>query len=82
VNLHASTTDNALRDTLRALAGPWGGPLLFGGDLNIKHPELRGLVHLGGNHVDHLFSDGRPATRVEVLERGTLSDHAPVRVTL
>src|SRR4051794_38795098 len=78
VNLHASNTANALRDTQRAAAGPWGSPLLFGGDVNVKHPQLPGLIHLGGNHVDHLFSDGRPAARVEVLERGTLSDHAPV----
>ena len=82
VNLHASNTRNALRDTQKAARGPWGSPLLFGGDTNVTHPQLPGLVHLGGNHVDHLFSDGRPATRVEVLERGTLSDHAPVRVTL
>jgi endonuclease/exonuclease/phosphatase family metal-dependent hydrolase len=82
VNLHASTGPNALRDTLRATRGPWGTPLLLGGDVNVKHPQLPGLVYLGGNHVDHFFSDGRAARRVEVLERGRLSDHPPVRVTL
>ena len=40
------------------------------------------MVRLGGNHVDHLYSEGRPARQVEVLERGPLSDHPPVRVTL
>ena len=40
------------------------------------------MVRLGGNHVDHLYSEGRPARHVEVLERGRLSDHPPVRVTL
>jgi endonuclease/exonuclease/phosphatase family metal-dependent hydrolase len=40
-------------------------------------------VHLGGNHVDHLFSGGRPAAgKREVLDRGHLSDHPPVAVTL
>ena len=39
-------------------------------------------MRLGGNHVDHLYSEGRPAPQVEVLERGPLSDHPPVRVSL
>jgi endonuclease/exonuclease/phosphatase family metal-dependent hydrolase len=81
VNVHASTGAGALRDTLRALDGPWGSPLLFGGDLNLRAPVLPGLRYLGGNHVDHFFSDGAEG-RVEVLERGRLSDHPPVRVTL
>ena len=60
-----------------------GARLLFGGDINIHgKPELPGLVRLGGNHVDHLYSEGRPAQSAEVLERGRLSDHPPVRVTL
>jgi endonuclease/exonuclease/phosphatase family metal-dependent hydrolase len=89
VNVHSSThvEDHALRDTLKALdaAKEWaaGAPLLFGGDINIGgKPELPGMVRLGGNHVDHLYSEGRPAERVEVLDRGPLSDHPPVRVTL
>jgi endonuclease/exonuclease/phosphatase family metal-dependent hydrolase len=89
VNVHASTRvhERALRDTLEALdaAKHWaaGAPLLFGGDINIGgKPELSGMVRLGGNHVDHLYSEGRAAQRVEVLERGPLSDHPPVRVTL
>jgi endonuclease/exonuclease/phosphatase family metal-dependent hydrolase len=82
VNLHASTGRFARRDTLRALAGPWGSPLLFGGDVNLRSPSLPGVRHVGGNHVDHFFTDGRPARSVEVLERGRLSDHPPVRLTL
>src|SRR4051812_16975535 len=82
VNVHASTGPRAHRDTLKALAGPWGSPLLFGGDLNLRTPWLPGMTHVGGHHVDHFFTDGRPAQRVEVLDRGRLSDHAPVRVTL
>jgi endonuclease/exonuclease/phosphatase family metal-dependent hydrolase len=41
------------------------------------------MRHVAGNHVDHLFTDGRPsAGRGEVLDRGRLSDHPPVAVTL
>ena len=78
----------ALADTRRAIdaAREWaaGAPLIFGGDVNLKRPpEFPGLVHVGGNHVDHLFTDGRPAAgRHEVIERGPLSDHPPVAVTL
>ena len=89
VNAHCSThvEAHALRDTLKALdaAREWsrGAPLLFGGDINIGgKPELPGMVRLGGNHVDHLYSEGRPARHAEVLDRGPLSDHPPVRVTL
>jgi endonuclease/exonuclease/phosphatase family metal-dependent hydrolase len=83
VNLHASTHRDewALRDTLRALDAGWEPLLLFGGDVNFARPWLPGVVHVAGNHVDHLFTTGRPG-RAEVLERGRLSDHAPVRVSL
>ena len=83
VNLHASTHREAwaLRDTLRALEWAPRPLLVFGGDLNLRSVALPGLRHVAGNHVDHLFSDGRPG-RAEVLDRGSLSDHAPVRVTL
>jgi endonuclease/exonuclease/phosphatase family metal-dependent hydrolase len=48
-----------------------------------RPPAFPGLVHLGGNHVDHLYTDGRPAAgKREVLDRGRLSDHPPVAVTL
>jgi endonuclease/exonuclease/phosphatase family metal-dependent hydrolase len=83
VNLHASTHREAwaLRDTLRALAWAPRPLLLFGGDVNLRSVSLPGLRHVAGHHVDHLFSDGRPGAG-EVLDRGPLSDHAPVRVTL
>jgi endonuclease/exonuclease/phosphatase family metal-dependent hydrolase len=85
VNLHASTPDGQA-DTLRALAAArdWaaGGPLLFGGDVNVKRPALPGMVRVAGNHVDHLFTEGRRGRDAAVLERGRLSDHAPVAVTL
>jgi endonuclease/exonuclease/phosphatase family metal-dependent hydrolase len=84
VNLHASTHRDewARRDTLRALDA-FPEPFLFGGDINLRgKPELPGLIRLGGNHVDHLYSAVKTAREVEVLDRGRLSDHPPVRVTL
>ena len=90
VNVHSQNRPEALAlaDTRKAIAAArsWaaGAPLILGGDINLKRPpEFPGLVHLGGNHVDHLFTDGRPAAgRREVIERGPLSDHPPVAVTL
>jgi endonuclease/exonuclease/phosphatase family metal-dependent hydrolase len=69
------------------LALDWAGgaPLVFGGDLN-KHraPALPGLRHIAGNHVDHVYLGPglRAGGRGEVLDRGELSDHAPVVVTV
>jgi endonuclease/exonuclease/phosphatase family metal-dependent hydrolase len=89
VNVHSQNIPGkaARTDTDRAaaIARRWaaGAPLVFGGDVNLRHPELPGLVHVAGNHVDHLFTDGRPAAgEGQVIDRGTLSDHAPVAVTL
>jgi endonuclease/exonuclease/phosphatase family metal-dependent hydrolase len=90
VNVHSHNHPEALAlaDTRQAVdaALEWaaGAPLVFGGDINLKRPPaFPGLVHLGGNHVDHLFTSGRPAAgKREVLDRGILSDHPPVAVTL
>ncbi len=90
VNVHSHNHPEALAlaDTRTAIeaARGWadGAPLVFGGDVNLKHPpEFPGLLHVAGNHVDHLFTDGRkPVGRHEVLDRGILSDHPPVAVTL
>jgi endonuclease/exonuclease/phosphatase family metal-dependent hydrolase len=89
VNVHSQNGPEALAraDSERALAAAreWAGgaPLVFGGDVNLKRPTFPGLVHVAGNDVDHLFTDGRPrAGPGRVLERGILSDHAPVAVTL
>ena len=89
VNVHSQNHPEALAlaDTQAADRGARAAgraPLIFGGDVNLaRPPAFPGLVHLGGNHVDHLFSDGRPAAgRREVLDRGSLSDHPPVAVTV
>jgi len=84
VNLHASTHRDewAARDVARAArAWPAQAPLLFGGDLNLRRPTVDGMRWLGGNHVDHFFGRGLAgAESFEVLDRGELSDHPPIRV--
>ena len=87
VNLHSSThPDEQRRADLfgaAATALQWaaGGPLVFGGDLNSTRPAMPGLRHVAGNHVDHVFTEGRPAAgAAEVVDAGILSDHRPLRV--
>jgi endonuclease/exonuclease/phosphatase family metal-dependent hydrolase len=89
VNVHAHNRPaaRAWSDDIAALgaARAWaaGAPLVFGGDLNLAHPAFDGMRHVAGNHVDHLFTDGRPAAGpAQVLDRGRLSDHPPVAITL
>jgi endonuclease/exonuclease/phosphatase family metal-dependent hydrolase len=86
-NLHASTHPPEQRraDLLGAAATAleWAGaaPLVFGGDLNSTQPAMPGLRHIAGHHVDHFFTEGRPAaSEQEVLDAGSLSDHQPLRV--
>ncbi len=88
-NLHATVHDDAAarRDADRARAAmlAWanGAPLLLGGDFNVRELALEGLSFAGGHDVDLVFAGGLEAVdEVEVLERGSLSDHAPVRVSL
>ena len=67
-----------------ALGWAGGAPLVLGGDFNLRGtPELPGLRHVAGHYVDHVYTSRiEPAGRGEVLDRGTLSDHAPVAVDL
>jgi endonuclease/exonuclease/phosphatase family metal-dependent hydrolase len=86
-NVHASThPPRARRDLAQARAAVlrWAGdaPLVLGGDFNVTHHVLPGFAHAGSSHVDHVFTRGLAPASAEVLERGTLSDHAPLRVTL
>ena len=84
-NLHAG---GPLRDAHRAAdaARGWAGEheLVLGGDFNIRHLTLDGFEYAGGDGVDLGFVRGlRPdPAATEVLDRGRLSDHAPVAVTL
>jgi endonuclease/exonuclease/phosphatase (EEP) superfamily protein YafD len=88
-NVHASTDPpRALRDVAAAHAAVarWAGdraPLVLGGDFNVARVALPGLAHAGASHVDHVFARGfAPAAHAEALDRGALSDHAPLLVTL
>jgi endonuclease/exonuclease/phosphatase family metal-dependent hydrolase len=89
-NMHATVHDAPAAQREIALAREtalrWadGGPVAFGGDLNVRDPVMPGFAHAGGNDVDHVFvcCGLVPAGAAEVLERGELSDHAPVRVTV
>lgn len=88
-NLHVTAHDGpaAVRDNDLAAATllRWAqdGRALLGGDFNLRRLVLTGFVHAGGHDVDHIFLHGlRASGPLEVLERGTLSDHAPVRASV
>ena len=88
-NLHASTGRGArtLDDVALACATAmrWAGdaPLVLGGDFNVEQPSMLGFAHAGGKRIDHVYTRGLvPVEPVAVLDRGTLSDHAPLLVTL
>ncbi len=84
-NLHGG---GPVRDAARAADAVlgWAGPdmaAVLGGDFNIRHPILDGFEYAGGHSVDHVLARGlAPVGQAEVLERGRLSDHAPVLVTI
>lgn len=88
-NLHATVGDDpaARRDAERARVTmvQWaaGAPFVLGGDFNVRGLSLAGLTFAGGYDVDFVFASGLArAGDVDVLDRGPLSDHAPVAVTL
>lgn len=88
-NLHAQvgSDDAAYADADRAARAMrrWSAlhPSVLGGDANVREPRFPGFAHVGGRKVDHVMARGLQAVGVtEVLERGTLSDHAPLCITL
>jgi len=87
-NLHTGHDDAAiLRDSRRAATTllEWanGAPAVLGGDFNLRPFRLAGFGFACGNGVDLVFARGLEAHgEAEVLERGSLSDHAPVAVEL
>jgi endonuclease/exonuclease/phosphatase family metal-dependent hydrolase len=89
-NLHASQSrrDRPAADLARAVAHveAWApsGPLILGGDLNQRgRPVPPGYAHVAGHSVDHILLRGlEPEGPAEVLERGSLSDHAPLAVSV
>lgn len=79
-NLHAG---GPMRDAIRAAESvvAWAGsdlPLVLGGDFNIRGLRLDGFEYAGGHEVDHVFVRGPRPAGFDVLQRGRLSDHAPV----
>jgi endonuclease/exonuclease/phosphatase family metal-dependent hydrolase len=85
-NLHGG---GAIRDAHRAASAvlSWAGdrPAVLGGDFNIRGLALDGFSYAGGRGVDLVFIRGRvlaPAGEARALERGHLSDHAPIAVTI
>ena len=90
VNLHATAhaPDRARRDlTLAAReARTWSRdlPLVLGGDFNLRAPEVEGLPSVADSDVDHLLIGQRlrVVEAAQTLDRGTLSDHLPLAVTL
>ena len=88
-NLHATVHDavKAAQDIERARATAlrWAqdAPLVFGGDLNVRRVRVPGFVLAARSDVDHVLARGlRRVGDPEVLDRGTLSDHAPVAAEL
>jgi endonuclease/exonuclease/phosphatase family metal-dependent hydrolase len=55
----------------------------LGGDFNVRKLALAGLARVASHDVDQIFVAGlAPVGEARVLDRGTLSDHAPVALTL
>jgi endonuclease/exonuclease/phosphatase family metal-dependent hydrolase len=90
VNLHASAHDaeRARRDLALAVrhAREWSQqlPLVLGGDLNLRDPHVPGMQRVASSDVDHvLIGPGlRALEPARTLDRGTLSDHVPLSVSL
>ena len=89
VNVHATVPadDVEQRDLAKAreTALRWAGEerLVLGGDVNQRRPRVPDLQHVAANHVDHLFVRGwEPAGEPRLLQRGRLSDHAPLALEL
>src|SRR3954447_9391554 len=89
-NLHAQVHSEARArsdaEEAAAAVRRWAGddaPVVLGGDFNVRRPGASGFTPAGGHGVDHvLVRHLRPAGPARVLERGPLSDHAPVLVEL
>jgi endonuclease/exonuclease/phosphatase family metal-dependent hydrolase len=74
---------HVLRAASTVLGWAGAGPVVLGGDFNLTAPSVPGFNHAGGHEVDHIFvRDLKGAGRAAVLDRGRLSDHAPVAVTV
>src|SRR4051812_7745907 len=84
--VHSEVRARADAEEAAAAVRRWAGddaPAVLGGDFNVRRPGASGFTPAGGHGVDHvLVRHLRPAGPARVLERGPLSDHAPVLVEL
>jgi endonuclease/exonuclease/phosphatase family metal-dependent hydrolase len=88
-NIHAQANPKPLARADVARAGEalrrWAGdgPALLGGDFNVKDPKADGFTDAGGHGIDRFLVRGlAPLSPPRTLERGGLSDHAPVLADL
>jgi endonuclease/exonuclease/phosphatase family metal-dependent hydrolase len=84
-NLHTEADPRQCVRAAEALLGWAGGaPAVLGGDFNLHELVLPGFAWAGGSGPDHVFVSGGLAAEggSRVLERGRLSDHAPVLVSV
>ena len=88
-NLHATVHNDAAARGEASLAArtmlAWANdaPTVLAGDFNVRGLSLEGFAYAGGSDVDHVFArELSAASETDVLERGHLSDHAPVAVVL
>jgi endonuclease/exonuclease/phosphatase family metal-dependent hydrolase len=91
-NTHAQVRPHDLtRADLRAAGAAvrgWAGDdarIVLGGDCNVEDPVVDGFADAGGHRVDRVLVRGpglKPAGPARTLERGGLSDHAPVLLEL
>jgi endonuclease/exonuclease/phosphatase family metal-dependent hydrolase len=83
-NIHAEKQPRPqpVRDIGRAAnaleAWSEGAPLVFGGDFNIRDPEIPGMKRVASNNVDHVFVRGLDLVGKRALDPRPLSDHRPV----
>ena len=83
--VHSAQRAQADIDRAAAAARAWAGdePVLLGGDFNVRAPAAPGFAYLGGDGVDHVLGQRVTAAGpVRLPERGRLSDHAPLLLTL
>jgi endonuclease/exonuclease/phosphatase family metal-dependent hydrolase len=88
-NLHCTVHDAAAAAREARAAGAvmreWAGDAaaVLGGDFNERGLEVEHYSRLAQHDVDYVFaSRGLTGSEPSVLERGRLSDHAPVSVTV
>jgi endonuclease/exonuclease/phosphatase family metal-dependent hydrolase len=84
-NLHTGASLDQARLAAET-ASRWAAttPVVLGGDFNLRDFSLDGFVRAGRHGVDQIFIRARDAApgQIVIPDRGHLSDHAPVLVTL